>query len=474
MRWFPLFLDLKGRKVVVVGGGTIAERKIDLFQSAGPAIAIFSPTVTPSLAARVAEGQFTWEARAFAESDVIGASVVVAATDDPDVNRRVADAATARGIPVNVVDDLELSTGILPAIVDRSPLVIAVSTEGSAPAFARYVRARIESAIDESFGDLASFLRRVRDRIKQRCPDLTQRRRFSAALLEGAVPDALRRRRPMEAEVAFERALMGSTASGGRVDLVGAGPGDPGLLTLNALRALQAADVVLHDRLVSAEVLALSRREAELIPVGKAAGFHSVPQDEINALLVEHARAGRRVVRLKGGDPFVFGRGGEEIEVLAAHGIAYRVVPGVTAAVACGAYAGIPLTHRDHARGVRLVTAHCQSALDAVDWASLARERDTLAIYMGVGSVQRVEAELLAHGQSPTTPVAFVENGTRADQRVIVGTLRGSAALAAEAAVKSPALLIIGAVAALAPTLSWFGDAPIQAVYPADANRLTA
>jgi uroporphyrin-III C-methyltransferase/precorrin-2 dehydrogenase/sirohydrochlorin ferrochelatase len=461
MRWFPLFLDIKDRKVVVVGGGTIAERKIDLFQSAGPKIAIVSPIVTESLAARVAAGQFTWEARSFEEADVIGATVIVAATDSPDVNQRVAAAATARGIPVNVVDDLELSTGILPAIVDRSPLVIAVSTEGSAPAFARYVRARIESAIDESFGDLATFLRRMRDRIKQRFPDLGQRRRFYGALLEGEVPDALRRRRPIEAEAAFEHALHAGVQEGGRVDLVGAGPGDPGLLTLNALRALQAADVVLHDRLVSADVLALCRREAELIPVGKAAGYHSVPQDEINALLVQHARAGRRVVRLKGGDPFVFGRGGEEIEVLAALRIPYSVVPGVTAAIACGAYAGIPLTHRDHARGVRFVTAHCKSALDSVDWASLAHEKDTLAVYMGVGSISRIEAELLAHGSDPETPVAFIENGSRPEQRVVVGTLAGAHALAAREQIGSPALLIIGSVVSLAERLAWFGATPV-------------
>jgi len=460
MRWFPLFLDLRDRKVLVIGGGTIAERKIDLFQSAGPRISIVSPTLTASLRDRVADGQFAWAEREFQDSDIYGAAVVVAATDNDLANRRVAQLATALGIPVNVVDNLELSTGILPAIVDRSPLVIAVSTEGSAPAFARYVRARIETAIDESFGDLALFLRRVRDRIKARFADLGERRRFYAALLEGAVPLALRRRRPAEAEAAFEAALAQGVGTAGHVDLVGAGPGDPGLLTLNALRALQAADVVLYDRLVSDEVLLLARREAELISVGKAAGYHSVPQDQINQLLLDHARAGRRVVRLKGGDPFVFGRGGEELEVLAKHGISFAVVPGVTAAVACGAYAGIPLTHRDHARGVRFVTAHCRSAMDDVDWSSLARERDTLAIYMGVASVDRIERELLTHGKDPSTPIAFIENGTRPNQRVIIGTLGTAAERAREAAVGSPALLVIGSVAALATDLAWFGQSP--------------
>ncbi len=463
MRWFPLFLDIRDRKVVVVGGGQIAERKIDLFQSAGPCITIIAPTITASLHARVEAGQFTWEMRRFEVNDLEGAAVVVASTDDDAVNRAVAAAATARSIPVNVVDNLELSTGILPAIVDRSPLVIAVSTEGSAPAFARHVRARIEMAIDESFGELASFLRRVRGQIKARFADLGERRRFYATLLEGAVPDALRRRRPEDAEAAFLAALESGVSSGGHVTLVGAGPGDPGLLTLHALRALQAADIVFYDRLVSADILSLARREAELVSVGKSAGDHSVPQERINALLVEHAAAGQRVVRLKGGDPFVFGRGGEEIETLVAHGIAYSIVPGVTAAVACGAYAGIPLTHRDHSRGVRFVTAHVKSALDAVDWPSLARESDTLAIYMGVSSIERVQQELLAHGKAADTPIAFVENGTRPEQRVLIGMLSGAIDLANRAQVRSPALLIIGAVAALATELAWFGAAPLTA-----------
>jgi len=467
MRWMPLFLDLVGRRVLVVGGGPIAERKIDLFLAAGPSITVVAPELTPGLAARVAAGTLHHLARRFEAADVVGCRVVVAATDDADVNRAVADAANAASIPVNVVDDLALSTGILPAIVDRSPLVIAISTEGSAPAFARHVRARIEIAIDESYGRLAQFLRRVRGRIKARFADVLERRRFYARLLEGEVPDAIRSGRADEAERAFD-ALLGANSPPltGRVDLVGAGPGDPGLLTLNALRALQAADVVLYDRLVSREVLLLARREAELVEVGKSAGHTSVSQDEINARLVAEARRGRHVVRLKGGDPFIFGRGGEELEVLRAAGIPYAVVPGITAAVAAGAYAGIPLTHRDHARGVRLVTAHCRTALDAVDWPSLARERDTLVVYMGVGTVARLEAELLRHGKDPATPIAFVENATRPEQRVLRGTLQDASRLAAEAQLVSPALLVIGSVTGFAETLHWFAAAPETASLP--------
>lgn len=466
MRWFPLFLDLRGRSVVVVGGGPIAARKIDLFSAAGAAITVVAPTLTEGLGARVAAGELVHRARPFAAADVDGARVVVAATGDRTVNAAVAAAAGALGIAVNVVDDPELSTGILPAIVDRSPLVIAVSTEGTAPAFARHVRVRIEQAIDESYGQLARFLAAVRARIKASIPDLDRRRRFYAALLDGAVPHALRRQRPVDAQRAFERLLAAQPSSSGRVDLVGAGPGDPGLLTLNALRALQAADVVYYDRLVSAEILALARREAQLVPVGKTAGHHTVPQDVINDQLVAAARAGQHVVRLKGGDPFVFGRGGEEMERLAAAGIPYAVVPGVTAAVACGAYAGIPLTHREHARGVRFVTAHSRASADLVDWAGLAATRDTLALYMGVASVERIETELLRHGRDASTPVAFVENGTRADQRVVVGSLRGVAALATREQIRSPALLVVGAVAELALRHAWFGAPPVDGRVP--------
>jgi uroporphyrin-III C-methyltransferase/precorrin-2 dehydrogenase/sirohydrochlorin ferrochelatase len=246
------------------------------------------------------------------------------------------------------------------------------------------------------------------------------------------------------------------------VQIVGAGPGDPGLLTMHALRALQGADVVLHDRLVSAEVLSLSRRDAQLIEVGKTAGGHSVEQARIHEILLEHAACGRRVVRLKGGDPFVFGRGGEELEFLRSHGIAYEVLPGITAAVACAAYAGIPLTHRDHSASLRIVTAHCQSAIDSVDWRTLARQRETLAIYMAVSTVERVQVELLRHGRSPDTAIAFVENGSRPEQRVVLGTLGEMVSLARSHRIKSPALLFVGAVAALAARLHWFGAMPLS------------
>ena len=362
---------------------------------------------------------------------------------------------------VNVVDVAELSSFIVPAIVDRSPLVIAVSTGGVAPVLARLVRERIESTIDESFGALAGLLERWRSRIKAAVRDVGARRRFYENVVRGSVAQKVRARQIEGAEAELQMLLDSAEApQRGSVTLVGAGPGDPGLLTLNALRALQQADVILHDRLVSEDVLALARRDADRISVGKMAGGHSVGQGRIHELMLEHARAGRNVVRLKGGDPFIFGRGGEELEFLADHGIPFQVVPGITAAVACGAYAGIPLTHRDYAQSVRFVTAHTGDSLDSLDWAALAKERQTLALYMGVAGLETIRMQLVAHGRSAGTPVAIVENGSRADQRVTLSTLGELDHVARTGGIRSPALVIVGEVAALAARLRWFGDAP--------------
>ncbi len=478
MRYFPLFLDLRDRLVVVVGGGTIAERKIDLLLESSPRLRVVSTTLTTRLAEAHAAGRIEHVARSFCAGDLDGARLAVAATDDAAVNRAVAAEADARGIFANVVDDLALSTGILPAIVDRSPIVIAISTQGTTPALARFIRARIETLVDESLGRLAVFAADWRSRIKASIGDLTRRRRFYDWLLHGPVPDLLRSAREPAAAALVSEALRrhavdnDAPAQDGLVTLVGAGPGDPGLLTLKGLRALQSADVVLYDRLVSSEVLGLSRREAELIEVGKSASRHSIAQERINALLVAHARAGRRVVRLKGGDPFVFGRGGEELEHLASEGVAFEVVPGITAALACGAYAGIPLTHRDHSASVRFVTAHCRQSLESTDWRSLAEGRETLAVYMGIATLPVLRRELVRHGRDPATPIAFIENGSRANQRVLVGTLGEVETLAAATALCSPALLVIGEVASLAESLHWFGAPPER--LPAQRDRSAA
>jgi uroporphyrin-III C-methyltransferase/precorrin-2 dehydrogenase/sirohydrochlorin ferrochelatase len=464
MRYLPLFLDLRARRVVVVGGGVIASRKVDLVIAAGPRVAVVAPALAAGLAARRERGEIAHVEAAFEPAHLDGAAFAIAATDDGAVNAAVADAARERGIPVNVVDDLELSDAILPAIVDRSPLVIAISTAGTAPVLARFLRERIEAVVDDSIGRLAAFLAGWRARIKAAAADVRERRRLYDWILRGPVAQRLRARDEHGAAALLERRLREGDAAGGggRVTLVGAGPGDPGLLTINALRALQAADVVLHDRLVSAEVLALARREAELIEVGKSAKGHSVAQGRIHELMAEHAARGLHVVRLKGGDPFVFGRGGEELQFLRARGIPYEVVPGVTAALACAAYAGIPLTHREHARSVRLVTAHCRESVDAVDWRGLARGDETLAVYMGAGTLPGLVAELTRHGRAPSTPAAIVENGTRQDQRVLLGDLATLPALAEAEKVASPALIIVGEVAGHAAALHWFGAGPVS------------
>ena len=462
MRYFPLFADLQGQRVLVVGGGEVAERKVRLLLEAGARIDIVARELPASeLSAWVGEGSASWLAHEFHESQLDGITLAVAATSDSALNERVASAARARHLLCNVVDDAERSSFIVPAIVDRSPLVIAISSGGVAPVLARLARERIEVLFDESFGTLARLLADWRGRIKRALPDVNARRRFYERTVRGRVADLVRSRQPEAAGEEIERQLgRPSQPATGSVVLVGAGPGDPGLLTLNALRALQEADVILHDRLVSDAVLSLARRDAERISVGKAAGAHSVPQSRIHELLVEHAHAGRRVVRLKGGDPFVFGRGGEELEVLARHGIPFEVVPGITAAIGCAAYAGIPLTHRDHAQSVRFVTAHCGESVDTLDWASLAQPRQTVALYMGVAALGRIAGQLLAHGREATTPVAIVENGSRPDQRVTLTTLAALDDVSRGAGIQSPALLIVGEVAALAAELHWFGSPP--------------
>jgi uroporphyrin-III C-methyltransferase/precorrin-2 dehydrogenase/sirohydrochlorin ferrochelatase len=463
MKLYPLFARLHKLPVLVVGAGEVAARKTRALLDAGASVTVGAPQLGDRLAQWHGRGTICHIAGDFDESWLRNAWLVVAATNDDAVNRRVADAANARRIFVNVVDDAELSTFHVPAVIDRAPLQIAISSGGTAPMLARWLRERLETLLDHAIGPLAQLLDGSRERIRARFRDLSARRRFYTRVIEGKALDLLRRSRPRDAQKEIDRALLEErTHTIGSVALVGAGPGDPGLLTLRALRVLNEADVILHDRLVSDAILDLARRDAERIEVGKQAGNHHVSQAQIHDLLLQHARAGRRVVRLKGGDPFIFGRGGEEMEFLRAHAIAYEVVPGITAALACAAYAGIPLTHRDHAQSVRFVTAHARESLDSLDWRSLAAPRQTLAVYMGVAQLASMRARLLAAGKPAWTPVAVVENGTRSEQRVIVTALRDLDGLAERHALLSPALLIVGEVAALAESLAWFGAAPIR------------
>lgn len=459
MNHFPLFADLKGRTAIVVGAGLVAERKIALLRAAGARVVVSAHAAHPQVLARAQAGEIELRLGEFDPALLDEAWLVVAATNDRAQNQRVADAAEARRLFCNVVDDPELSSVQVPAIVDRSPITIAISSGGAAPVIARRLRERIESMFDPTLGALAALARRKRPQIRQARPQLRPRRDFYGWLLDGPVLGALRRGRADEAEALLDQALSAANPPpAGKVLLVGAGPGDPGLLTLRGLRALNEADVILADRLVSPAVLALARRDARVIDVGKAPGGpHESTQARIHALMVSHARQGRCVVRLKGGDPMVFGRGGEELQHLKRHGIAYEVVPGITAALACGAYAGIPLTHRDHAQSLTLATAHRQAGAAGPQGPDGADGR-TRVYYMGVERLPALSARLLAEGHAADLPCALVENGSRPTQRALHATLGSIVETASRHAIRSPALVIVGEVAALGMDLAWFGE----------------
>lgn len=461
MDYFPIFLRLRNEPVLVIGGGEVAARKIDLLLRAGARVRVVAPELSASVAALAASGAVEHIAAEFAPEQLQGVRLAIAATDKSAVNAWVAHQAERRNIPVNVVDDRELSRFIMPAIVDRSPVIVAVGSSGDAPVLTRRLREKIETFLPPRLGVLAQLAGKLRSTVKARVEDSGARRRFwetffdgslASDVLTGRIDDATAERR-------IEESLTAAAERGkyaGEVALVGAGPGDPGLLTLRAVRALQNADVVLYDRLVSPEVLDLARRDAEKIYVGKAAGQKHVSQEEINELLVKLAQSGKRVCRLKGGDPFIFGRGGEELEALAANGIRFEVVPGITAAAGCAAYAGIPLTHREHAQALTFATGHCKGETDKVDWELLARPGHTSVFYMGLGHLENIVAQLRAHGVPVERHAAVIEHGTQAQQRVITGTLQDLVAKVRDAGVESPALLIVGDVTRLHETLQWF------------------
>jgi uroporphyrin-III C-methyltransferase/precorrin-2 dehydrogenase/sirohydrochlorin ferrochelatase len=458
MRYFPIFLDIKAKPVLLVGGGDIAARKFALLSEAGARITVVAPELGDELRAAQERGAFVHLQRPFAASDLEGQWLAIAATNDRQVNARVSEVAGVARIPCNVVDDRELSSFIMPAIIDRSPVQIAVSTGGTSPVLARLIRERLETLLDSSLGTFAAFADRWRERVKARLADIGARRRFLSWMLTGPVAASLRADRPAQAEELTRKALEAADVlPAGHVVLVGAGPGNSGLMTLQGLRALQEADVIVHDRLVSAEVMDLARRDAARFDVGKFVGGGGATQEEINKLLVEHAQRGEFVVRLKGGDSFVFGRGGEEIDYLREHGVSFEVVPGITAAIAAGAYSGIPLTDRRYAQSVRFLTGNSDEQIAQFSYSDLAAGRETLAFYMSVGRLAGLRAQLLAAGVAADMPVAFIENASRAEQRVIVSTVDGMQRDAVMRQVKAPTLMIIGNVAQCAAELQWFG-----------------
>jgi uroporphyrin-III C-methyltransferase/precorrin-2 dehydrogenase/sirohydrochlorin ferrochelatase len=462
MKYFPVFFNLAGQKVLVVGGGEVALRKISMLELTGALVSVVAPEILPEIMQRAAAGTLKLAIREFVADDLDAARLVIVATSRVALNRWIAKLSELRNIPVNVVDDREASRFIVPAIIDRDPVLVAVSTGGASPVLARRLRERLEALVPRRIGEFAAWLSALRSSTRRQLRDADQRRRFFEAVVDGPAARRFIEGDRQGAQRLAQR-LLASTSSAprasGEVTLVGAGPGDPELLTLKALRALQDADVILHDRLVPAVILDLARRDAQRICVGKAAGNIGSTQTQINSLLIDHARQGKRVVRLKGGDPFIFGRGGEELQALAAAQIDFSVVPGITAAAGCTAYAGIPLTHRDYAQTVSFVTGHAQAEEKQPDWRALAKPDVTAVFYMGLARLEHIIAKLLEHGAEASRPAGIIAQGTTPEQRVVTATLATLHDAATAANLESPALLVVGKVVELHSTLAWFNVA---------------
>jgi len=464
MNPLPIFLNFADRPCLVVGAGAVAVRKLEQLLDAGAHITVVAPQLSPAVRRWADAGRLGVKIRPFEDSDLEGQRLVIAATGNPSVNKHVFTAAEQRGIWVNVVDSPSLCSFHMPAIVRRPPITVAIGTGGAAPALAGLLRAKIEALLPGNYGLLAHLAETWRKRVQERLPRALDRRRFWQRVLAGAPAAWALRGRAVQAELALLQHLNAAAEAGpqpGSVSLVGAGPGDPGLLTLRAWAELQQADVVVHDRLVAPAILACARREAERVDVGKAAGTHTCDQTAIHRILIEGARAGKRMVRLQGGDPLLFGRGGEELQALAEAGIPVRVVPGITAALGCSAYAGIPLTHRDCAQSCVFVTGHRRKGGAPLDWARLALPQQTVVFYMGLAALPEIVRELIAHGAPATRSGALVAQGTTAEQRVAVGTLESLPALAASLSLQAPTLVIVGEVVRLrVPPEAEAADAP--------------
>ncbi len=461
METLPIFLKLRERLAVVIGGGEVASRKVKLLHKAGARICVVAPELHAELEDMLSLAHISHVAAVFSPQHLTGAVVVIAATDDENVNREVSLAAQAANIPVNVVDAPELCTFIVPSIVDRSPLLVAVSSGGSAPVLARMLRTRIETMIPASYGRLAALAGEFRDAVKQRFSNGQQRRIFWEDVFQGPIGELMLSGQETQAREALQAATTGSgELHFGEVYLVGGGPGDPDLLTFRALRLMQQADVCVYDKLVSKEVMELVRRDAELIYVGKSRDQHTLPQEDINQLLVRLAKEGKRVLRLKGGDPFIFGRGGEEIETLMEHQVPFQVVPGITAANGVSSYAGIPLTHRDYAQSCLFTTGHLKDGSVDLDWPALVRTGQTVVIYMGLVGLPEICKQLIAHGAAPELPIAIVQQGTTQRQRVVAGTLASLPGQVEGAGLRAPCLIIVGEVVRLREKLAWFAPSP--------------
>lgn len=458
MDYLPISLKLQDEPVALIGAGTVATRKARLLLLAGANLTVIAPEITPELERMLAEHGGIWQQATYQETDLHGRKLVVAATPEKAVNKTIYQNATALNLPVNVVDAPDLCTFIFPSIVDRTPVTIAISSSGKSPVLARFLRRKIEAMVPATYGRLAEFAGSMRGKVKAKIPAESPRRLFWEQAIEGAIGEQVLVGNEGRAEELLEQRLRQSDdLHQGEVYLVGAGPGDPDLMTFKAMRLLQSADVVLYDRLVAPEIVDMARRDAERIYVGKRASAHAVSQQEINQLLVDLAQQGKRVIRLKGGDPFIFGRGGEEIELLARHNIPFQVVPGITAASGAACYAGIPLTHRDYAQSVRFVTGHLKDGELDHDWDQFQSTTETLVFYMGLVGLPVICAELQRHGRAAQTPIALIERATTEHQRVIHGTLATMEAIVQKEHPRAPTLIVVGDVVRLQKQLAWFG-----------------
>lgn len=453
---FPISLKLQQQPCLIVGGGHIAYRKALLLAKAGAKIDVLAPEIDDNLLQLVQQSQGQYVQDVFSSSTALRHyRLVIAATDNNLVNQQVFAACEAENVLVNSVDDPPHCRFMVPAIIDRSPLVISVASNGTSPVLSRQIRTQLESSIPHGMGKLAEFSGQWRAAVKQKIVNPEERRIFWEELYASPLKEQVFNDNLDAANQSIQHALVEWQTPKGEVYLVGAGPGDPELLTLKALRLMQQADVVIYDRLVSAPILELCRRDAEKVYVGKARSNHAVPQEGINALLVKYAQAGKRVCRLKGGDPFIFGRGGEEIQELYEAGVSFQVVPGITAASGCAAYAGIPLTHRDYAQSVRFLTGHLNEGSPELPWSELVYENQTLVLYMGLVGLESICEKLIAHGQRADMPVALISKGTTPEQKVVVGTLANIASKVEQHQIQAPTLTIIGEVVNLREQLKW-------------------
>jgi uroporphyrin-III C-methyltransferase/precorrin-2 dehydrogenase/sirohydrochlorin ferrochelatase len=457
MDFFPVFLNIRDKPCLVVGGGSVALRKAELLLRAGAKVKVVAPEIQAGF--RNLDPAPECIQQHFQPQHLDGIAIAIAATSEKDANENISRLATERNIPVNVVDHPELCSFIVPAIVDRNPIIVAIGSSGAAPILARLTRTKIEALLPQALGKLGTLAKQYRQAVKDRFTNITERRRFWELIFEGEVADKVYRG-DIKAGESQLRTMLASDAmdiaSKGEVALVGAGPGDPELVTFKAARLLQRADVVVYDRLTSAEIVDLARRDAQKIYAGKAASSHSMAQEDINALLVKLAQEGKRVVRLKGGDPFVFGRGGEEISELMKHGISFQVVPGITSALGCSSYCGIPLTHRDFAQSVIFATGHLQKDSVNLNWKMLAQPHQTIVIYMGLRSLPTIAEKMIEHDVPPEMPVAVVHNATLPDQKILIGELADIADQVIAAKMTSPCLIIIGEVVRLHDQLNWY------------------